>query len=75
MFIHASIIYASIMDLPGFEEVTRPLAVPHHVQALFLGDLCHRGGLKVLLGGDGDELGRRILPHTTLFYIIPPFLP
>ena len=31
-------------------------AVPHHVQALFLGDLSHRGSLEVLLGGNGDEL-------------------
>ena len=36
-------------------DVDDGLAVPHHVQALFLGDLCHGGGLKVLLGGDGDE--------------------
>jgi len=31
-------------------------AVPHHVQALLLGDFRHRGSLQILFGGDGDEL-------------------
>ena len=44
----------------GVQELTADVddghAVPHHVQALFLGDLCHGGRLKVFLGGNGDEL-------------------
>ena len=31
VFIHASIIYASIMDLPGSEEVTRPRSASRSV--------------------------------------------
>ena len=44
----------------GVQELTADVhdrnAVPHHVQALFLGDLSHGGSLEVLLGGNGDEL-------------------
>ena len=49
-----------LLGTVGVQELTADVddghAVPHHVQALFLGDLCHGGSLKVLLGGNGDEL-------------------
>ncbi len=58
----------------GVEEVAADIhdggAVPHHLQTLFLGDSGHRGGLQVLLGGQGDEavhvLGRQGHGHPLL---------
>ena len=49
-----------LLGTVGVQELTADVddghAVPHHVQALFLGDLCHGGRLKVFLVGQGDEL-------------------